>query len=734
MKKFLPLIFAFISLTSYAQVAKRSCGYEASLQAELAKDPSLQSRMDQMEADYQQALLHPTAKKATTIITIPVVVHIVYKNAAQNLSLSRIQSQIAVLNKDYSKTNTDTGLVPAAFKPFAGDAQIQFALAVRDPQGFPTNGITRTQTSISSFDLTLNQAKFTAQGGHDAWDRNSYLNIWVVPDINNAGVSGILGYAQPPGGAAATDGVVIGYQYFGTTGATAPFNKGRTTTHEVGHWLNLRHIWGNNGQACAASDDDQVADTPQQDEENYGCPTFPLITKNVPAGFGGPSCSGTAPGSMFMDYMDYVDDACMMMFTNGQITRMTSALNGPRASLFNSQGLVPVVLQQVDASIKNVTSPVAGSSCVTSITPSFSLTNFGTDTLKSVDIMYQVDGGTIDTLAWTGTLLSLDDVTINLPSINLTPGGHNFLVYSMNPNGTSDLNTSNDSVEVIFTTINPPVSIQITGSNTYVQGFDAASFPPTGWTRVNPNNNNTWTRVTTASGFGNSTASARMDNYSGTSTAGQIDELLTPSFDFNSGNINFYLTFSVAYAQYDATSVDSLIIYTTADCEQTWVRQYGKAKASLATNGGAFLTASGFVPTATQWRTETINLSSLVGQTHARIKFQNKSGYGQLLYIDDVNVTVSPVGLNESVVPETGVFVYPNPSQGLITVAGNFKPADKWNIKVYDLLGKVVYLENGLSSSTNKFNLDLSNQNKGVYFIELANGSQKYTKRVSILE
>ena len=227
MKNILVGTFILFNVFAHAQSPKRTCGYEASLKAEIAKDPSLVERMQQIEMNASQPsqAAANTSNKTSTLITIPVVVHIVYRNPSQNLSLARIQSQIDVLNKDYSKTNLDTGLVPAAFKPFAGDAQIQFALAVRDPQGLPTTGITRTPTTINSFDLTLNQAKFTAQGGHDGWDRNSYLNIWVVPDINNAGVSGILGYATPPGSAAATDGVVIGTQYFGTTGASAPFNK-----------------------------------------------------------------------------------------------------------------------------------------------------------------------------------------------------------------------------------------------------------------------------------------------------------------------------------------------------------------------------------------------------------------------------------------------------------------------------------------------------------------------------
>jgi len=139
---------------------------------------------------------------------------------------------------------------------------------------------------------------------------------------------GTLGYAQFPGGSASTDGVVCDYQYFGTNGtATAPFNKGRTATHEVGHWLNLRHIWGDDGTGCTGSD--QVTDTPNAAGPNYGCPAFPTVT-----------CSNGPNGDMFMNYMDYTDDACMFMFSSGQVSRMQAlfATGGARASLLTSNG------------------------------------------------------------------------------------------------------------------------------------------------------------------------------------------------------------------------------------------------------------------------------------------------------------------------------------------------------------------------------------------------------------
>jgi hypothetical protein len=246
---------------------------------------------------------------------IPVVVHVVYKTSAQNISDAQIQSQIDVLTEDFRHKNTDLSTVPAAFAPFAADTRVEFKLATIDHAGNPTTGITRTATATTAFSDD-DSVKSSATGGADAWPSDKYLNIWVCQLAGS-----LLGYAQFPGGPAATDGVVIRNTAFGTTGtAAAPFNLGRTATHEVGHWLNLRHIWGDDGTGC--SGDDFVADTPNQGGPNYGTPTFPHV-----------SCGNAPNGDMFMNFMDYVDDAAMVMFTAGQVTRMQASLDGLRSSI-----------------------------------------------------------------------------------------------------------------------------------------------------------------------------------------------------------------------------------------------------------------------------------------------------------------------------------------------------------------------------------------------------------------
>jgi len=318
-KNLLTLVVCFFIVGSvFSQ--KRNCGSADYLQKQLHNVPGFAEQRRAID-EFEQRIQGQRTEDLVPgqIVKIPVVVHVVYRTTTENISDAQIKTQIDVLKADFRKLNADYSKTPSAFASLVADAQITFELATVDPSGNPTTGITRTSTTATAFSDD-DRVKYTSQGGRNAWPRDKYLNIWVC------NLDPYLGYAQFPGGTAATDGVVIGYKYFGTTGtAVAPFNKGRTATHEVGHWLNLYHIWGDDGTSCTGSD--QVSDTPNQADENYGCPTFPAV-----------SCSNGPNGDMFMNYMDYSDDACMYMFTNGQKNRMRAlfATGGARASFVSS--------------------------------------------------------------------------------------------------------------------------------------------------------------------------------------------------------------------------------------------------------------------------------------------------------------------------------------------------------------------------------------------------------------
>ncbi|WP_460553055.1 M43 family zinc metalloprotease [Hymenobacter daeguensis] len=307
-------------------ITRRACGTMEVLAAQLDADPAQAQRMAAIEAHTQRMLANPALQRTTAgTITIPVVVHVLYSTAAQNISDAQVQSQIAVLNEDYRKLNADAGNTPSIYAGLAADVNVQFVLAKRDPNGNATTGIIHKATKTTSW-RTDDAVKKSKRGGDDPWDATQYLNLWAC----NLG-QGLLGYAQFPGGATATDGVVILYSAFGSRAKypagtyTTTYDLGRTATHEVGHWLNLRHIWGDDNGACTGSD--LVADTPNQGAENYGCPAFPHV-----------SCSNS--GDMSMNYMDYTDDRCMYMFSTGQSARMNAvfAAGGPRAGIATSLG------------------------------------------------------------------------------------------------------------------------------------------------------------------------------------------------------------------------------------------------------------------------------------------------------------------------------------------------------------------------------------------------------------
>lgn len=285
-------------------VAHRGCASHEVLEEQLRQNPELAIKMNEIEAFTQRAM--EEGRLVNGKIEIPVVVNVLYKTAAENISLAQIQSQIDVLNKDFNATNSDYNSVPAVFSGVKANVGITFVL----------DQVIRKSTTKTSWG-TADAMKKTNRGGLAPTSPTTKLNLWVCT-IGG----GILGYAQFPGGSSATDGVVIDSRYLGTTGtATAPFNKGRTATHEVGHWMNLRHIWGD-----ATCGSDLVADTPTHNAANYGIPTYPHYS----------TCSGT-PIEMTMNYMDYTDDAGMYMFSLGQKARMDAvfAVGGSRASFRN---------------------------------------------------------------------------------------------------------------------------------------------------------------------------------------------------------------------------------------------------------------------------------------------------------------------------------------------------------------------------------------------------------------
>jgi hypothetical protein len=299
-----------------------SCVHNEQPPCDVVTNDSMNVRMDSMEVKVNSFLAKKQATIISGMVVIPVVFHVLYNQPVQNISDAQLMSQIDVLNKDYSATNTDITSVPAAFKPLIGNAGFQFVLAKRTPDGKPMlpNGIIRKATAVTSFSSD-GSVCLSSMGGDDAWNTSQYLNIWVCQKSGAAGYS-----AYPWSGNPQTDGIIMGYNYVGTVGVFTnnwSYLLGRTLTHEVGHWFGLVHIFG-----IGNCTDDLVADTPIMTGSSGGglCHSFT------------PDCANSPNGSIVNDYMDYDNDGCRFFFTQGQCTRMRGYLNTARIGLLTSSG------------------------------------------------------------------------------------------------------------------------------------------------------------------------------------------------------------------------------------------------------------------------------------------------------------------------------------------------------------------------------------------------------------
>lgn len=412
-----------------AFVERRVCHTMGNLDRLLRDHPDLRPNMDKVESQVQSFVARRKASGAKgmpSTVVVPVVFHVLHNTPSENISEAQILSQLDILNEDFRRLNEDQDDT----WPQAADTQIEFCLAVRDPDGNPTEGIVRTATGVTMFGPN-DAMKYSSQGGSDAWPASDYLNFWIC-DLG----PGLLGYAQFPGGAPESDGVVCNYRALGNVGtATFPFNLGRTATHEVGHYLGLYHTWGDGG--CEV--DDLVSDTPNDDGPNYGCDV------------GSPSClSGT--DAMVQNFMDYSDDACMNLFTAGQATRMNAlfAPDGARFSLSSSLGCTPVGAESnLDVEMLAFLSPES-SACASSIAPIVQIRNAGNQSVTSIKVQLSLEGVPVDTTTWTGNLAFLDVAELSFSEVTLESGAYDLEASLLSVNGASDDNSDNNELETAF--------------------------------------------------------------------------------------------------------------------------------------------------------------------------------------------------------------------------------------------------------------------------------------------
>jgi hypothetical protein len=397
-----------------------------------------------------------TSSQSGGIITIPIVVHVIHSGqdygVAPNILDAQVQSQITVLNQDYRKM---VGTPGNNINPVGADTQIQFELAKQDPTGNPTNGIDRvafTQESWSGYSTDIDLIVKPAT----IWDPTQYLNMWTV-NMNDD----VLGYAQFPdgsglsgldvsGGDANSDGVVAAYNTFGSIdyGASfllnAPYNKGRTMSHEVGHWLGLIHIWGDT--ACG---DDFCADTPVHHDKNFSCPTVVDCDANG--------------NEMVENYMDYTNDACMNIFTLDQKARMTTIINNAarRSTLKTSTKNSAIALFSNDAEVKLETSiptPICG--VANQVIKKITIYNRGTSALTAATLNYNINSGSNTVYNWTGSLATNQFATFSITINSASNGTINAAI--VNANGVTDQRASNNTASGNFTIPTAPSNFTFT--------------------------------------------------------------------------------------------------------------------------------------------------------------------------------------------------------------------------------------------------------------------------------
>lgn len=646
-------IFCLLAMMCMLQIAsgqstnlplqKRGCASVDVLKEKL-KDPEFKKRFTANQLSIFQTGEASLKSAATngTFDTIPVVVHIILANPSL-VTDAICQSQIDVLNEDFQGLNADSFRIPAAFKSLAGKGNLHFALAKTDPDGLPTSGIVR-KTSGTNFSVgTHANAKYSTKGGLDGWDPDKYFNVWVVKFSDAT-----LGIAVFPGEPVPLEehGYMCDYRSWGrnTSYGFPEYNLGRTAVHEIGHFFNLYHIWGDDGGSCSGTDfygTPQWDDTPNQADATHGNPDTAGIGKIVVD-----NCSKTAPGIMYQNFMDYSNDVALVMFTKGQWKRINQTLSSSpdRVNLISSNAHHPPPVVAFNAGIpaikNNGTLLYGGNVSVcgpNDFTPSVKLINYGTTPLTSVNIYARINGSPVFITTFTGNLLQYDSVFIPVSNIVLPAATNTISFYTQLPNGQPDGFPDNDGSKPTQVIIDATP----TGNLPISAGFEvvAGGFPPANWTIKNPDNGIGWTRATNAGKSG--AASAFINIYAYNNSEGQTDLLVLPKVNTTVATTDsLILNFYYAYKQYANGYNDKLEVVVSSDCGNSWSTIWTKAGPSLSTSSG--YTTSSFRPTSSsQWLAAKLVLSQYIGQDII-VAFRSTSDWGQNIYIDDVNLVAVP--------------------------------------------------------------------------------------------
>lgn len=622
-------LFTLLIFIGFPSLAQDKCAVPAYMEMLQKRHPQLagEQAFEQWISDkkiQQDKAADSPFREQQTIYELPVVVHVIHNGenvgTDANISERQILSQLETLNEDFRKLNENqVSQLPSGFRSLAADTRIQFVLARQNPEGLPTSGITRTQGSRSVYNPTTDDFELKSL---IHWSPDDYINIYVAPLSNP-----YIGYAQFPEtdklagldqglSVAQTDGVVIDYRYFGQGGSAVSGSRGRTATHELGHYFGLRHIWGDGD----CDRDDYVEDTPPADGEHTGCPTD------------NPQSCGTP--DMYQNYMDYTDDRCMSLFTQGQAERMEVVLqHSPRRrSLQTSFAKEEPVVVANDAGLRqlilNLTDP-----CTKDFIPEIEVRNYGNNNVNSVEVGIFISGQLHMRQTFSLDLGELESAFLQFPEVVIPQRGL-FIAEAriLSTNGGTDGKEFNNNAEA---ELYAPHLREVP----YLQDFETSLSP---FYRLNPDYNLTWELEEAPITGDPDNLAMYLDYFDYSINIGAEDLLISPIFDLSDEDIAF-LSFRVAYATYDRSSMDRLEVYVSTNCSESLddaVRIYDKAGEALASAPENQLP---FVPSGNQdWRNELLDLSDFAGNSQVQLIFVGTNDWGNNIYVDDIDVFTEP--------------------------------------------------------------------------------------------
>jgi PKD repeat protein len=700
--------------------AQEKCATWTNMQQEMKENPELVGQYEQWQKTIDSYIKENKGKpKSGEKRIIPVVFHVIHEYGSENITKEQVLSQIARLNEDFSLTNPDFDSVPAPFKALAANCRLEFRLATKDDLGNCTDGIVRIYSPKSTDATNRNRFKQLSY-----WNSNKYLNIWVVKSID-AGLDQqipgqVLGYAQFPynifpSGLMSTDGIVLRSDCTGSIGtAAARGRKGRTATHEIGHWLGLRHIWGD-----AQCGNDNIDDTPIA----YG-PNFGICWKNFPYHVTGAQNCNRSPddtaGEMFMNYMDYSDDYCMGMFTKGQLEVMDATLNSFRKNLWSAQNLEATGTRDEDIAAAKSCAPIADFSDNRTTTAKLDYQHImlceGTNALFR-DASY--GGKAPKSLSWEfegGNPSTSTNSQVTVTYAN--EGRYDVKQTATSADGSTSITREN------YVIVSKETADYSDAS--YYEGFEqGGGFQK--WLSVNSDGTvNRWEHNPFLGAGGG--GCYRMVNFR--NTYNETDRLISPSINIK--NIaSPVLSFKLASAERGGTPADKFAIYTSANCGQSWSLRKSWTGTSLITAG---IYTSEYSPKAlSEWQTFYLPLSTVATQDNIRIMFEFSAGStgSNNLYIDEVSIGTA-LSLEE-LNAQTAFSVYPNPAKGAASAEFQINKPSVVKVMVYDLTGKMISqpYQGFVLPGEMKVGIDLNGYAAGLYTVRLdIEGQSVYRKLI----